>query len=323
MRGLVLGKFLPYHAGHAHLIRSARSAVDELVILVCSIASEPIEGGLRFQWVRQSHADCRVVHVDEELPQEPGEHADFWAIWSDVIARHAGPIDRVFTSEAYGDELARRSGAEHIAVDLERRAFPVSGTAIRNDPVGHWQFVPPLVRPHLARRVAILGAESTGKTMLAAALAESFGTVWVPEFGRAYCQERDPRLLDDEDFAAIAWGQAVTEDDHASRSTGVLFCDTELHTTCSWSELILGRCAPWLRAAAAARRYDLVLLLGADAPWVNDGTRVLELRRAEHTRLLEAELRAAGRAWTPLTGSFAERWAKALTLMATLGGSTR
>jgi len=318
MRGLVLGKFLPYHAGHAHLIRTARQSVDELLVLVCSIAREPIEGSLRFQWVRDSHPDCRVIHVAEELPQEPSEHPDFWPIWTDVIARFAGPVDIVFTSESYGDELARRIGARHVCVDRERRAFPVSGTAVRTDPVRHWKFLPPAVRPHLARRVAILGAESTGKTTLASQLAHEFKTVWVPEFGREYCLDRDPRSLTDADFEAIARGQALAEERLVASSNGVLICDTELHTTCTWSELMLGRCTPWLREAAAARRYDLVLLLGSDSPWVNDGTRVLEKRRAEHTRLLESALRSAGRIWTPLAGSFASRWTDAVRAVSAL-----
>ena len=38
------------------------------------------------------------------------------------------------------------------------------------------------------KRVCLLGAESTGKTTLAAALAERFGTVWNPEYGRPYTQ---------------------------------------------------------------------------------------------------------------------------------------
>ena len=37
-------------------------------------------------------------------------------------------------------------------------------------------------------RVCLLGAESTGKTTLAAALAAAYGTVWNPEYGRVYTE---------------------------------------------------------------------------------------------------------------------------------------
>lgn len=150
IHGLVLGKFLPYHEGHAHLIRTARARVDELTVLVCSLSREPIPGALRHDWVSASHRDCRVVHVEEEVPQAPEEDPEFWTIRTDLIGRHAGRVDTVFTSEAYGDELARRLGAEHVCVDLERLAVPVSGTAVRADPLSNWQHIPVIVRPYFA-----------------------------------------------------------------------------------------------------------------------------------------------------------------------------
>jgi NadR type nicotinamide-nucleotide adenylyltransferase len=318
-RGLVLGKFLPYHAGHAHLIRTARAAVDELVVLVCSIRREPIPGATRFQWVRDAHPDCRVVHVAEEVPQAPEEHPEFWPIWTDLIRRYAPAVDRVFTSEAYGDELARQIGARHTCVDRERLTAQVSGTAIRADPLGHWRFLPREVRPHYARRVALLGTESTGKTTLSKWLARRFETVMVEEYGRPYCDTRPALTLELHDFEAIAWGQATWEDDAAFDANRVLICDTELHTTATWSDLIVDARPPWLTDAARARRYELVLLLDHEGtPWVDDGTRVLSGRREEHTRRLHEELDAAGRTYTFLSGDFDERQRNAERLVAAL-----
>jgi HTH-type transcriptional regulator, transcriptional repressor of NAD biosynthesis genes len=306
--GLVLGKFLPYHAGHAHLIRSARARVDALTVLICSIARESIPGGARYQWVRSSHPDCRVIHVSEEVPQAPEDDPAFWPIWTDLIRCYAGgDVDIVFTSESYGDELAARIGARHVCVDAARRTVPVSGTAIRNDPMGHWQYIPEVVRPYFVRRVAILGAESVGKTTLARQLAERFDTTWVSEYGRAYCEGLDASRLELPDFEAIAWGQATWEDAAAATANRVLICDTDLHTTCTWSDLIAGARPAWLTGAACARRYDLVLLLDEDVPWIDDGTRVLDARRAEHTSRLRAELEAAGRDFLLVSGDFPQR----------------
>ncbi|HKY04356.1 MAG TPA: ATP-binding protein, partial [Blastocatellia bacterium] len=39
------------------------------------------------------------------------------------------------------------------------------------------------------KRVCLVGAESTGKTTIARALAEYYKTVWVPEYGREYSEE--------------------------------------------------------------------------------------------------------------------------------------
>ena len=61
-RGLVIGKFLPPHRGHAFLIETARRQVDHLVVLVCSLGREPIPGDRRVEWLREMlpGADVRL-----------------------------------------------------------------------------------------------------------------------------------------------------------------------------------------------------------------------------------------------------------------------
>lgn len=317
-RGLILGKFLPYHAGHAHLIRAARAQVDELVVLVCSIEREPIPGVHRFRWVRDAHEDCLVVHVTEEVPQAPEEDAEFWPIWTDLIARYAGAIDVVFTSETYGDELARSIDARHVCIDQARLTIPVSGSAIRASPMQHWEYIPAAVRPYYVRRVAILGTESTGKTTLSERLATRFATEMVSEYGRPYCDTRPAMSLVLSDFEAIAWGQVTWEEEGAAKANRLLICDTELHTTATWSDLVVGGRPACLTEAARARRYDLVLLLDDNVPWVEDGTRVLRERRVEHTRRLREELDSAGRRYVLLSGGFEEREREAERLVAAL-----
>jgi NadR type nicotinamide-nucleotide adenylyltransferase len=319
IHGLVLGKFLPYHLGHAHLIRRARAQVDRLTVLVCSIDTDPIPGGLRYQWVRTAHPDCRVVWVDEAVPQAPEDDPEFWPIWTSLIERRAGRVDRVFTSEDYGDELARRLGAEHVSVDRGRAAVPISASAIRRDPMKHWDFIPEDVRPYFVRRVVFVGAESTGKSTLCEQLAAEFATTWVAEYGRLYCEQGRPAMeLGPVDLEAIAWGQATWEDEAAPSANRILLCDTDLHTTATWSDITVGYRPEWMTAAARARRYDLMILLDADVPWVGDGTRVLQDRRVEHTERIRAELDGAGRNYVTLSGSFAERGAAARRLIEAL-----
>lgn len=311
-RGLVIGSFRPYHEGHAFLIRTARAQVDELTVLVCTLETDRIPGGIRYEWVRTAHPDCRVVWVNEEVPQRPEDAPGFWTIWTDLVRRHAGALDVVFTSERYGDELARHLGARHVCVDLERRAVPVSGTAIREDPIGNWSYLPAHVRPYFVKRAAFVGGESTGKTTLCTRLAREFETTWVPEYGRLYCEEGRPAMaLELVDFEAIAWGQATWEDEAAKTANRVLLCDTDLHVTATWSDIVVGERPPWLDAAARARHYDVVLLMHHDIPYRQDEVRVLAERRAEHTQRIRAELEAAGRPVVEISGGFGERAASA------------
>ena len=112
--GLIIGKFMPLHRGHVHLIESARSRARRLTILVCTQEGEPIPGELRYRWMRELFPADDVFHLTDRNPAEPHEHPDFWNIWKTSIRRVIPRApDIVFTSESYGDELARHLGAIH------------------------------------------------------------------------------------------------------------------------------------------------------------------------------------------------------------------
>lgn len=276
--GVVIGKFLPPHAGHLHLCREGRRRCDRLYVLVCTLSTEPIDGALRAAWMREELPDCDVIHVARDVPQQPSEHPQFWQIWRALIlgALPEAP-DVLFSSEAYGWTLGPVIGARHEAIDPPRAAFPVSGTAVRADPMRHWPFLPRAVRPYYARRVVLTGPESCGKTTLAARLAARFETVWVPEFARGYLDRLNPtRTIDgiclESDLVPIARGQIASEDALAAEANRVLICDTDPRVTTIYAQHYFGRVSAEL-AALADRRYDLHLLLTPEVPWVPDPQR--------------------------------------------------
>lgn len=309
--GMVLGKFLPPHAGHVHLVESAAAQVDRLFVLVGTLAREPIPGRLRFEWMqRLCPPNATVVHVTDENPQEPHEHPDFWDIWVRTIRRAcAEPPDVVFSSEAYGDELARRLGARHLAVDPARAAVPVSGTAIRERPAAHWEHIPPVVRPWFVRRVVLTGAESTGKTVMAARLAAHYRTTWIPEFARGYIAARG-NVFSVEDMEPIAAGQAALEADAVRRADRVLICDTDAIVTSVYAAQYFGQVPPRVAALADGSRPDLCLLFHPDVPWVADAQRdMAHLRPIMHARFRES-LASRGLRWVDVTGGWEERFAR-------------
>jgi HTH-type transcriptional repressor of NAD biosynthesis genes len=317
-RGLVIGKFMPPHRGHVHLIDFARAYADAVVVVVESVAGEPIPSALRFAWMREIAHGCRVHHLTTHQPQEPSAHPDFWGLWRRTLAAIVPDgVDYVFASEAYGAPLAGILGAHFVPVDPGRHAVPVSASQIRADPMTHWDALPPCVRPYFAKRVCVFGPESTGKSTLAQGLAAHFETVAVPEYARAHLEARDA-VMSAADMPLIARGQMAAEDALARQANRLLICDTDPLTTAIWSEALYGQCAPEVTEAANARRYHLTLLLDVDVPWIEDPVRYLpENRRAFFDRC-EAELIRRDRPYVIIRGHWDARWETAVEAVAAL-----
>jgi NadR type nicotinamide-nucleotide adenylyltransferase len=158
------------------------------------------------------------------------------------------------------------------------------------------------------RRVLVLGAESTGKTTIAGALAEAFGTLWNPEYGRPYTEIGRPpdAPWTSWEFTHIARMHCWYEDFLAASANRVLFCDTDAYTTAVFHRTYLGLPATGFEELVA-RTYDLTLVCGLDVPWVHDGFREFEeQRRWMHERYLE-RARTSGRPWLLLEGPHPDR----------------
>lgn len=136
-------------------------------------------------------------------------------------------------------------------------------------------------------RVAILGAESTGKSTLAATLAERYRTVWVPEYLREFVDTHERTPCEDEQLL-IASTQVDREDLAAASANGVLFCDTTPLMTAIYSRFYWGRAGAPLEALANGRSYDLTVVTAPDCPWTADGLQreSEEVRRIIHENLL-------------------------------------
>jgi NadR type nicotinamide-nucleotide adenylyltransferase len=217
----------------------------------------------------------------------------------------------VFTSEEYGDRFASHLGAEHVSVDPDRVTHPVSGTLVRADRAAQWHQLEACVRAGLVRRVCVLGAESTGTSTLAEALADHYETVCVPEYGREFCEDRMRRgmTLDwrSDHFVEIASRQQAIEDQAARECDPVLICDTDALATSIWHERYLDERSPVVEALAAGRTYALYVLTSDDIPFVQDGTRDGEHVRGWMTQRFRDVLAARSEPWIEVTGRHEDR----------------
>jgi NadR type nicotinamide-nucleotide adenylyltransferase len=166
----------------------------------------------------------------------------------------------------------------------------------------------PLVDEPDVARVCLLGAESTGKTTLAAALAEAYSTTWVPEYGRVYTELGRPAGAPwtSWEFTHIARVQSWWEDFLAGLARRVLFCDTDAFTTAVFHEAYLGEPAQGFESEAA-RVYDLYVVCGLDVPWERDGLREFEAARLRHHDVYVEHARASGAPWLVAEGPIEQR----------------
>ncbi|GAB3679784.1 nicotinamide-nucleotide adenylyltransferase [Actinocorallia lasiicapitis] len=334
--GLIIGKFYPPHAGHHHLIDTAAADCTVVTVIVAAASVESVPLANRVAWLREAHPQSHVhfvavmddVHVDYGDPDVWSAHVEIFKHGLRLLWGEEPRIDAVYSSEPYGVELARRFGARPVTVDLDRAAFPVSGTAVRADPVAAWPFLSGPVKAALTRRVVVVGAESSGTTTLARDLAAAYSarggvwtdTRWVPEYGRTYCEEKLARerlthpeaWLDDlswtsGEFSLIMDRQLAWENAAARVSSPLLICDTDSFATTLWHERYLGLTLPEHPAA----HHDLWILTEVDGvPFEQDGWRDGEsIREAMHDRFA-AEL--AGRPHLTVRGDRRARLAQAV-----------
>ena len=126
-----------------------------------------------------------------------------------------------------------------------------------------------------ALTVAIVGAESTGKTTLAhelaAALAEQTGLACtvVPEWLRRWC-EREGRTPQRDEQGAIARRQHALID-AARASHELVVCDTTALMTAVYSHTVFGDGSLDDEALRLHASIDLTLLTALDLPWEADG----------------------------------------------------
>lgn len=155
--------------------------------------------------------------------------------------------------------------------------------------------------------VALLGAESTGKTSTAKALAASLGAeghkvALVEEVLREFCDrhQRTPRR---DEQRAIA-DEQTERIEQAALSHDIVIADTSALMIAVYSDYIFGDRQLYERALTTQARFHLNLLMALDLPWQPDGLQ----RDGAHVRppvdaLVRAALQRAGLAYSVVFGT--------------------
>jgi NadR type nicotinamide-nucleotide adenylyltransferase len=166
---------------------------------------------------------------------------------------------------------------------------------------------------HALYRICLIGPECTGKTTIAARLADRYGTIWVPEYAREYAA-RVARPLTAEDADPIARGQLALEDRAIAEAqrTGarLLILDTDLVSTYVYARHYYGAAPDWLEALIATRTRlaDHYLLLDPDTPFSPDSVRDATADRHAIHAAMALTLDTLGAHYTRVGGGWAGRW---------------
>ena len=155
--------------------------------------------------------------------------------------------------------------------------------------------------------VALLGAESTGKTTLVQELGETLAArgervAVIDEYLRTFCnvQGRTPRQGEQR---AIATEQTRRIDAAAASDADIVIADTTALMIAVYSHVVFGDTSLYADAEAAQRAIDLVLVTALDLPWQPDGLQ----RDGPHVRepvdaLVRAALARAGVRFISIAG---------------------
>lgn len=290
--GVVVGKFAPLTLGHINLITEACLHADRVVVVLCHSDIWLAEQNARDQkiltknnklrWLQQIYADSPNVEIrvidESNIPQYPNGWREFSRELRMAVAAYPNESVCIFSSELeYDAEYSERfPDWTHKVVDSDRTEVPISATQIRSNLYANWQYLPSLVRQEYTLKVCIIGTESCGKTSMVKNLAKLFNTSWVEEYGRTYVETvlaKSEDTLRSDDYPIIAYRHKELELQAMRSANRVCIIDTNAFITEYYHRLYEGRPNPIVSAIAGEEKYDLVIYLGDNVPWIPDGMR--------------------------------------------------
>ena len=174
-------------------------------------------------------------------------------------------------------------------------------------------------------KIALLGAESTGKTQLSGELAAALRgqgkrVEVVAEVLREWCH-REGRTPRPEEQLPIAQEQERRVDEAAARCD-IVIADTTALMVAIYSAMLFADGTLYRFALERQRSYDATLVTGLDLPWVADGLQ----RDGPHVRepvdaLVREALARANVPYRVVYGSGEERLRNALAAIDALAGN--
>jgi nicotinamide riboside kinase len=166
-----------------------------------------------------------------------------------------------------------------------------------------------------AKRVLIIGAESTGKSTLTENLAKlfrdlSYSAIGIQEWAREWIDNEldgDMDHLAGEHITLFGTTQMDLVNTAATGEYDIIFSDTDAIVSGIFQKIYFDYVDPVLEETIKNEMWDLVLLTHVDVQWVDDGQRNLSHRREEIHKTFEDRLKELKIEYVDVKGTWEER----------------
>lgn len=132
--GFTIGKFAPFHKGHQFLIETALKEMDKMIVVVYDTDLIDIKTEERAKWIKELYPNVEIKFAHNP-PKQYGLDDESVKIQMEYLSKiiNEEPVTHFYSSEKYGECVAKYMNLVDRRVDSERITVPIRAAKIREN----------------------------------------------------------------------------------------------------------------------------------------------------------------------------------------------